>query len=110
VEGLTEIDHKYHGSAQNWLLEIPTLATEMVMLPREVVLHATTKRVPLARAAGHISAQTLTPYPPGIPVLIPGERITQPIINYLQQLAGKAIRVVGQEGDTLRSIKVVTPR
>jgi arginine/lysine/ornithine decarboxylase len=110
VDALSEIDHKYHGSAQNWLLEIPTLATEMVMLPREVFLNVKSKRVPLSKAAGHISSQTLTPYPPGIPVLIPGERITKTIVDYLQQLAGKDIRVVGQEGDTLRTIKVVTPR
>jgi arginine decarboxylase len=107
VDALSEIDHKYHGSAQNWLLEIPTLATEMVMLPRDVFLRLKAKRVPLSKAAGHISAQTLTPYPPGIPVLIPGERITNTIVNYLQELAGKDIRVVGQEGDTLRTIKVV---
>jgi arginine/lysine/ornithine decarboxylase len=110
VTALTDIDNKYHDNAQNWLLEIPTLTTEMVMLPRDVFLKAPAKRVPLAKAAGQISAQTLTPYPPGIPVLIPGERITKTIIDYLQHLAGKAIRVVGQEGDTLRTIKVVSPR
>lgn len=110
VDALADIDHRHHGSAQNWLLEIPTLTTEMVMLPRDVTLKFDAKRVPLNKAAGHISAQTLTPYPPGIPVLIPGERITQNIVDYLQQLAGKDIRVVGQEGDTLRTIKVVTPR
>jgi arginine decarboxylase len=110
VDALAEIDHKYHGAAQNWLLEIPTLSTEMVMLPRDVFLKSEPKRVPLSKAAGQISAQTLTPYPPGIPVLIPGERITRTIVEYLQHLTGKAIRVVGQEGDTLRTIKVVTPR
>lgn len=110
TDALAEIDHKYHGAAQNWLLEIPTLTTEMVMLPRDVFLSAKNKRVPLSKAAGHISAQTLTPYPPGIPVLIPGERITQNIVDYLQHLTGKNIRVVGQEGDVLRTIKVVTPR
>lgn len=110
VAALSEIDHKHHGAAQNWLLEIPVLSTEMVMLPRDVFLKSKPKRVPLSQAAGHISAQTLTPYPPGIPVLIPGERITQTIVDYLGQLAGKDIRVVGQEGDTLRTVKVVTPR
>jgi arginine decarboxylase len=110
VAALADIDHKHHGAAENWLLEIPTLATEMVMLPRDVFLKSKPKRVPLSQAAGHISAQTLTPYPPGIPVLIPGERITQTIVDYLGQLAGKDIRVVGQEGETLRTVKVVTPR
>jgi arginine decarboxylase len=110
VAALEEIDGKYHGAAQNWILQIPQLTTEMVMVPRDVFLLYKSKRVPLAKAAGHISAQTLTPYPPGIPVLIPGERITQLIVDYLEDLAEKDIRVVGQEGETLRTIKVVTSR
>ena len=63
--------------------------------------------LPLHRAVGQISAQTLTPSPPGIPVLIPGERITQEIVDYLADLARKDIRVVGQEGEELRTIKIV---
>jgi arginine/lysine/ornithine decarboxylase len=108
VEALDDIDHKYHGTAQNWVLQIPTLTTEMVMVPRDVFLLYQSKRVPLSKAAGQISAQTLTPYPPGIPVLIPGERITQPIVDYLEDLTEKDIRVVGQEGEMLRTIKVVS--
>jgi len=108
VKTLEEIDSKYRGTAKNWTLQIPSLSTEMVMMPREVFLSKKTKRVPLSKAAGHISAQTLTPYPPGIPVLIPGERITEEICNYLTNLSEKELRVSGQETDTLRTIKVVT--
>jgi arginine decarboxylase len=105
-----DIDHKYRGGAQNWVLQIPELTTEMVMNPRDVFLLQKSKRVPLSKAVGQISAQTLTPYPPGIPVLIPGERITKEIVNYLADLSDKDIRVVGQEGDALRTIKVVAAR
>lgn len=34
-------------------------------------------------AAGRIAAEQITPYPPGIPVSVPGERITQPVVDYL---------------------------
>ena len=107
THALTEIDEKYHGDAKNWILRIPSLSTELVMIPRDVFLLYRSKRVPLSKAAGHIAAQTLTPYPPGIPVLIPGERITQEIVEYLQDLAQKDIRVVGQEAEALKTIKVV---
>ncbi|MBL0350578.1 MAG: aminotransferase class I/II-fold pyridoxal phosphate-dependent enzyme [Elusimicrobia bacterium] len=110
VDALADIDRKYRGEAQNWVLPIPELTTEMVMNPRDVFLHHKAKRVPLSRSIGQISAQTLTPYPPGIPVLIPGERITPEIVNYLTDLAEKDIRVVGQEGDALRTVKVVAVR
>jgi len=107
VKALADIDKKHHGTAKNWILNLPSLTTEMVMNPREVFLSRSTRRVPLNKAAGHISAQTLTPYPPGIPILIPGERITQEVCDYLNQLSQQDIRVSGQETDTLRTVKIV---
>jgi arginine/lysine/ornithine decarboxylase len=107
VNALKEIDVKYKGHQKNWILQIPSLATEMVMMPRDVFLAAKIKRVPLNKAAGQIAAQTLTPYPPGIPVLIPGERITKEICEYLIDMSAKDIRISGQETETLRTVKVV---
>lgn len=34
-------------------------------------------------AIGRIAAEQITPYPPGIPVIVPGERITQEVVDYL---------------------------
>lgn len=107
VDALEDIEKKYSGQQQNWILQIPSLSTEMVMMPREVSLSAKTKRVPLSKAAGFIAAQTLTPYPPGIPVLIPGERITKEIVEYLMDLSAKDIRISGQETEELKTVKVV---
>lgn len=107
VKALEEIDTKYHGEEKNWILNLPSLSTEMVMMPRDVFFSYNTKRVPVRKSAGYISAQTLTPYPPGIPVLIPGERITEEISGYLSDLSSKDIRISGQETDALRTIKVV---
>ena len=108
VNALEEIDTKYYGDEKNYTLQIPSLTTEMVMMPRDVFFKYKSKRVSLSKAAGHISAQTLTPYPPGIPVLIPGERITSEICEYITGLSTKEIRISGQETDTLKTIKVVS--
>jgi arginine/lysine/ornithine decarboxylase len=108
VKALEEIDTKYKGKEKNWVLNIPSLTTEMVLNPRDVFFNRKVKRVPLAKSVGQISAQTLTPYPPGIPILIPGERITQEICDYLLDLVQKKIRISGQETETLRTIKVVS--
>lgn len=108
VEALTEIDKQKKGEAQNWVLQIPSLSTELVMNPRDVFLLYRSKRVPLRKAIGHISAQTLTPYPPGIPVLIPGERVTAEIVEYLEDLTERAVRVSGQEAEALRTVKIVS--
>jgi arginine/lysine/ornithine decarboxylase len=110
VAALEDIDKKDPGHETNWVLQLPSLSTEMAMTPRDVFLQQRAKRVPLSKAAGHISAQTLTPYPPGIPVLIPGERITKEIQDFLLDLADKDIRISGQETETLRTVKVVATR
>ncbi|MEA5001221.1 MAG: aminotransferase class I/II-fold pyridoxal phosphate-dependent enzyme [Endomicrobiaceae bacterium] len=106
VSALKDISKKYKGNQKNWILKIPSLATEMVMTPREVFLSHDIKKIPLAKSVGHVSAQTLTPYPPGIPVVIPGERITKEICDYLQDMASKGIRISGQEGEKLKMVKV----
>jgi arginine decarboxylase len=110
ISGLEDLDKKEPGHERNWVLQLPSLSTEMAMTPRDVFLAQRTKRVALSKAAGHISAQTLTPYPPGIPVLIPGERITQEIVDFLVDLAEKDIRISGQETEELRTVKVVATR
>ncbi|HAM38385.1 MAG: hypothetical protein A2474_07480 [Elusimicrobia bacterium RIFOXYC2_FULL_34_12] len=107
INALEDIDKKYHGEQKNWNLNLPSLTTEMVLIPRDVFLSREYKRVSLSKSVGHISAQVLTPYPPGIPILIPGERITQEICDYLLELSQKDIRISGQENDALKTIKVV---
>ncbi|MBR3654173.1 MAG: aminotransferase class I/II-fold pyridoxal phosphate-dependent enzyme [Elusimicrobia bacterium] len=106
VSALKEISKNYKGTQKNWILKIPSLATEMVMTPREVFLSHDIKKIPLAKSVGHVSAQVLTPYPPGIPVVIPGERISKEICDYLVEMASKGIRISGQEGDVLKMVKV----
>ncbi|MDR3253516.1 MAG: hypothetical protein LBT07_00940, partial [Endomicrobium sp.] len=108
VNALENVSKKYHGEQKNWILKIPSLATEMVMTPREVFLSNNMKKVSLKKAVGHVAAQTLTPYPPGIPVVIPGERITKEICNYLIDMSSKNIRISGQETEMLRTVKVFT--
>ncbi|MDR1928662.1 MAG: aminotransferase class I/II-fold pyridoxal phosphate-dependent enzyme [Endomicrobium sp.] len=108
VKALESISRKYHGEQKNWILKIPSLATEMVMMPREVFLSNKTKSISLKKAVGHVAAQTLTPYPPGIPIVIPGERITQEIRDYLMDMSAKDIRISGQETEMLKTVKVFT--
>jgi len=46
--------------------------------------HREIERVPIDALEGRITAILLTPYPPGIPLLIPGERFNRTIVKYLQ--------------------------
>jgi arginine decarboxylase len=89
--------------------EIPApaeLRMETVMLPREAFL-GTTEDVPWRKAVGRISAEMICPYPPGIPVTAPGERLTAEVVDYLQQLAAAGVMVEGAVDESLAQFRVV---
>jgi arginine decarboxylase len=78
----------------------------MRMRPREAFL-APAEFVKFRESAGRICAETLTPYPPGIPVIAPGEEITPEIIDYVRLELKAGVRVQGPYDDELRRIRVV---
>jgi len=76
------------------------------MSPRDAFL-AATEFVPFRESAGRICAEVITPYPPGIPVLSPGEEITPEIIEYLRLERRAGVRMQGPYDSELRRIRVV---
>ena len=58
------------------------LRLEQVRMPRDAFF-GPAEDVPAEEAAGRIAAEMITPYPPGIPVVLPGERLTEPVLRYL---------------------------
>jgi arginine decarboxylase len=80
---------------------------EQVATPREAFL-ADHVEIPFSESAGHVCAEVVTPYPPGIPVLCPGERITQETIDYLRFEVDAGVHVQGPADEKLRMIRVLT--
>ncbi len=74
--------------------------------PREAFFAATETRSQL-EAIGCISAEIVCPYPPGIPVLMPGERITKDAIDALQNIVVSGGTITGCADSSLRTLKVV---
>ncbi|MBU3955323.1 aminotransferase class I/II-fold pyridoxal phosphate-dependent enzyme [bacterium] len=64
----------------------PETPAEIALTPREVYMQYTKKKMLLSESEGQICAETIAPYPPGIPVLLPGERITAEVIEYLEMI------------------------
>jgi arginine/lysine/ornithine decarboxylase len=62
--------------------------------------------VPLAQAAGSVCAETLIPYPPGIPLLMPGEIITKDALEMLQNLLSQSAKIQGGERIHYNQIKI----
>jgi len=58
------------------------LEPEMVKRPRDAFF-GPAEHVPVREAIGRVAAEQITPYPPGIPAIVPGERINRELIDYL---------------------------
>jgi arginine/lysine/ornithine decarboxylase len=77
----------------------------MKLTPRQAWL-ARSRKIPWAECAGQVSAEAIIPYPPGIPVVNPGEVITEEIFEYVKMLKTEKIRFHGPADKTLSSIGV----
>ncbi len=90
--GLRELCQSMHEAYAKG--DIARLTTEMylsdlqpAMKPSEAyarIAHRDTERVDIDALEGRITTALLTPYPPGIPLLIPGERFNRKIVQYLK--------------------------
>lgn len=80
--------------------------TQTAMSLREV-FYSSKKSVPLVQATGKICGEQVSFYPPGIPVLLPGEIITKEIIDYCQQQKGLGLPVSGPADSSLQTIRIV---
>jgi arginine decarboxylase len=79
---------------------------EVVVPPREAFL-GDAEAVPVDEAIGRVSAETIAGYPPGIPALLPGERITSEAIEYLRELTVAGARLHGASDPGFRTICVL---
>lgn len=91
-------------------VELPdagALELESVMRPRDAFF-AAVEQVPATEAVGRIAAEMVTPYPPGVPAIAPGERITAEVVEYLRTgvAAGMLIpEAADPEVGTLRVVR-----
>lgn len=88
------------------LLALTPSFTRQVLSPRDAFF-APSRALPLDACAGEVSAEMVTPYPPGIPVLGPGEEISDEIVAYLREGAATGLKVHGPEDLTLHTLRVV---
>ncbi len=76
------------------------------LTPREAHF-ARTRSVPLCEAAGEVAAEPVIPYPPGVPVLLPGEVVSAEKVAYLRLAAAHGVHIQGAVDPTLATVRVV---
>jgi arginine decarboxylase len=85
---------------------VSQLVGDYVMSPREAYL-GETRRVALGDAVGAIAAEPVSPYPPGVPLLVPGQRVHEGHIGFLRTGLAAGMVVKGVSDPSLEELRVV---
>jgi arginine decarboxylase len=83
-----------------------TVVPQTVLAPREAFF-ADNETVPADAAVGRVSAELIAPYPPGVPVLAPGELITAQALDALREVQADGGRIAYAADPTLATLQVV---
>lgn len=107
LNALREISEDYYGKGEvkSDFIDIPAIPRQELN-PREA-FNSDKVSLPLKQSIGEVSGEFLMAYPPGIPILCPGEVITKEIIEYVQRLKDTGLYVQGTEDPEVHYIKVV---
>ena len=107
LSALREISAQYFGKKEpiQDFLDIPSVPKKVVN-PREA-FYADKIAVNLRDSIGKISGEFLLAYPPGIPLLCPGEEVTEEIVEYVEDLKRANLYVQGTEDPTVAKIKIL---
>ena len=92
------------GAPQSRLAPPPPWG-ELEMTPREAFL-GPQEVVPFDEAAGRVAAESLAAYPPGIPNVLPGERLTRETLGYIRESVAHGGYVRGSSDRELRTLRV----
>jgi lysine decarboxylase len=94
------------GSAEALVRSPGALENEMVVAPRDAFL-GEAEVVAIDDAVGRVSCESIAGYPPGIPALLPGERITAETVEYLRELTAAGARLHGASDPAFETINVL---
>ena len=106
VSALAEIRRRYQRDSAG-LLSQEYIAPEVVISPQDA-FYAEKVSLPLEECVGHVCSEFVMCYPPGIPILAPGERITKEILEHIQYAKEKGCSMTGPEDPEIHRINVLT--
>ncbi len=94
------------GTGEALVAPHAVVENEMVVAPRDAFL-GRSDRVPVQDAVGRVSCESIAGYPPGIPALLPGERITAETVAYLRALVDGGSRLHGASDPSFAFVHVL---
>ena len=105
VGALADIKRLYQGDAGT-LAYIDSVQPEVACSP-QVSFYAQKESLPIRETAERVCGEFVMCYPPGIPILAPGERITQKIVEYIQYAKEKGCSMTGPEDPDIQRLNVL---
>ena len=106
VSALAEIRRRFLRDPGG-LLNQEYIDPEVVASPQEA-FYAHKKSVPIEETEGMVCSEFVMCYPPGIPILAPGERITRDILDYIRYAKEKGCSMTGPEDPDILHLNVLT--
>lgn len=107
LTALRELAETFYNvnTANELIVKIPEIP-QLSLIPREA-FYGDTEVIPFKESAGRIIAEFIYVYPPGIPILLPGEVISQDNIDYIVDHVDVGLPVKGPEDRYIKNVKVI---
>lgn len=105
VSALAEVKRRYQKDRAGMLTQ-EYIEPDVVLTPQES-FYAKKKTLPLMETEGHVCGEFVMCYPPGIPILAPGERISKEIIEYIVYAKEKGCSMTGPEDEAIENLNVL---
>ena len=107
LTALRDLSGQYYQKreAHELIVKIPEIP-QLSLTPRDA-FYAQTEVIPFKESAGRIIAEFIYVYPPGIPILLPGEVISQQNIDYIVDHVEVGLPVKGPEDRSIEFVKVI---
>ena len=105
VGALAEVRRRYKGPKPEYL--ISEYIEPKVVLSLQDAFYAKKITLPIQETTGRVSGEFVMCYPPGIPILAPGERITEEVLQYITYAREKGCSLTGPEDPDVRALNVI---
>lgn len=105
VSSLSEISRRF-GRKKVDLMTQEYVTPQVAVSPQDA-FYAQKESLPLKETAGRICSEFVMCYPPGIPILAPGERITKEIVEHIQYALEKGCTITGPEDSEITRLNVL---
>ena len=106
VSALAEIRRNYRQTGRE-MMKAEYISPQVVCGPQEA-FYGEKESLPLYDTSGRVCSEFVMCYPPGIPILAPGERITEEILRYIRYARKKGCQMTGPEDMELKQLNVLT--